>query len=55
MFLKSNRLVERFQTFTGGLRVEIQAECHHEKTYELSSRWNARMPKVEFQAECHHK
>lgn len=55
MFLKSNRLVENFQTFTGGLRVEFQAEGYHEETYELSSKWNARMPRVEFQAEWHHK
>lgn len=55
MFLKSNRLVENFQTFTGGLRVEFQAEFHHEETYELSSKWNASMPRAKFQAECHHK
>lgn len=55
MFLKIYRLVEHFQTFTGGLRVEFQAECHNEETYELSSKWNARMLRVEFQAECHHK
>lgn len=55
MFLKSNRLVENFQTFIGGLRVEFQAEFHHEETYESSSKWNASMPRVKFQAECQHK
>lgn len=58
MFLKSNRLVEQFQTFIGGLRVQFQAECHHEETYELSSKRNViinKRIKVEFQVECHYE